>query len=71
MNAQRDIGSPPSSPRRVTREHRGSPRHVSWGTLLCDYPQPLFIVEPDQVGTGDSRLVHSRPVRRVVGEVTA
>ena len=31
---QRDIGSPPFSPGRVTWEHRGRPRHVSKGTLL-------------------------------------
>ena len=63
MIAQRDVGSPPSSPWRVTREHRGSPRHVSLGTLLCVSPQPLFKVEVDQAGAGDSRWVHSRPVR--------
>ena len=62
MIAQRDIGSPPSSPRRVTREHRGRPRHVSQGTLLCVSPQPLFKVEVDHDGAGDSHWVHSRPV---------
>ena len=54
MNAQTDIGSPPSSPRRVTREHRGSPRHVSWGTLLCVNPQSLHKVEFDQAEAGHS-----------------
>ena len=36
------------------------------GQLLCDYLQPLPIVEVDQAGRGDS---HSRPVRCVVGTV--
>ena len=67
MIAQRDIGSPPSSPRRVTREHRGSPGYVSWGRLPCINPQSVCMVELDQAGAGDSRCVHSRPVRCVVG----
>ena len=31
--------------------------------LLCDYHQHLLIGEFDQAGTGDTRWVHSRPVR--------
>ena len=69
MIARRDIGSLPSSPQRVTREHRGSPRHVSWGMLLCVNPQSLCEVELDQAGAGDSRWVQSRPVQCVVGTV--
>ena len=37
--------------------------------LLCDYPQPLCMVEVDRAGAGDSHWVHSRPVRCVAGTV--
>ena len=67
--AQRDMGSPPSSPRRVTREHHDRPRHVSQGTQLRVRFQSLSMVKLDQAGAGDPRWVHSRPVQRVVGTV--
>ena len=57
-----DIGSNPSSPRRVTREHRASSRLVSHGTLLHVRLQPLALVELDHAWAGDSRWVHSHPV---------
>ena len=66
---QKDIGSPPSSPLKVTREHRGSPTPRLLGKLLCDYRQSRSIVEFDLAGTGDCRWVHSRPARRVVATV--
>ena len=51
----------PAHPRQPT------PRFL--GQLLCDYQQSLSLVEVDQAGAGDTRWVHSRPVRRVVGTV--
>ena len=42
-----------------------SPRLVSQGSLLCVTFQPLLVVEHDKEWAGDSRWVHSHPVRRV------
>ena len=73
---QKDIGSgwgptEPQSRRRypVVPAHPRQPTPRLLGRLLCDCHQSLSIVEVDQARTGDSRWVHSRPVRCVVGTV--
>ena len=38
-------------------------------TFAVRYHESLCMVEIEQAGTGDTRWVHSRPVRRVVGTV--
>ena len=73
---QKDIGSgwgptEPQSRRRypAVPAHPRQPTPRLLGQLLCDYHQSLSMVELDQPETGDSRWVHSRAVRRVVGTV--
>ena len=73
---QKDIGSgwgptEPQSRRRypAVPAHPRQPTPRLIGQLLCDYHQSLCMVEFDQAGAGDSRWVHSRPVRCVVGTV--
>ena len=71
---QKDIDSgwgltEPQSRRRypAVPAHPRQPTPRFLGKLLCDYLQSLSLVEFDQAGTGDSRWVHSRPVRCVAG----
>ena len=73
---QKDIGSgwgptEPQSRRRysVVPAHPRQPTPRLLGQLLCDYHQTVLIGELDQAGTGDSRWVHYRPVRRAAGTV--
>ena len=65
--AQKDIGSPPFPPWRSTREHLGSPRHVSQGTQLDIRLQPFFLVGLDQAGAGPLTGSTPAPYGCVVG----
>ena len=46
------MGSPPSSPRRVTREHRGGPRHVSFGSCSAIVISPFSSGSSTRLGRG-------------------
>ena len=43
---------PPSSPQSVTREHRGSPRHVSWGSCCAIIISPFSSESSTRLGRG-------------------